>query len=308
MPTRSRKSDATRQTLDELRQLQRLALATIRHPLSRSGRTQSRWNDGRPMKQVAAQFIKPNDRLTSVERLEIYNRQYWFRLLDCLWDDYPGLRAILGPRRFEALRIAYLDRYPSRSFTLRNLGSRLFQFLQENPQYTTPHRAMCLDMARFEWAQVVAFDSEARPPLTVDDLLGKDPASMRLELQPYLTLLEMDYPLDDFVISIKKADAAMRSEASNAIENNRATRRPRRAALPKARKIFLAVHRYENALYYKRLEPAAYRILVALRDGATLTAACEAALTDGTNDFVSQVQEWFSSWTEMGWFCRPTRR
>ena len=27
--------------------------------------------------------------------LEIYNRQYWFRVLDCLYDDYPGLRAIL---------------------------------------------------------------------------------------------------------------------------------------------------------------------------------------------------------------------
>ncbi len=28
-----------------------------------------------------AEFIKPNDRLRSFERLEIYNRQYWFRLL-----------------------------------------------------------------------------------------------------------------------------------------------------------------------------------------------------------------------------------
>ncbi len=26
-------------------------------------------------------FIKPNDRLTSFERLEIYNRHYWFRVL-----------------------------------------------------------------------------------------------------------------------------------------------------------------------------------------------------------------------------------
>ena len=26
-------------------------------------------------------IIKPNDRLTSFERLEIYNRQYWIRIL-----------------------------------------------------------------------------------------------------------------------------------------------------------------------------------------------------------------------------------
>jgi hypothetical protein len=44
------------------------------------------------MHDVAAEFIKPNDRLSSFERLEIYNRQYWFRVLDCLYDDYPGPR------------------------------------------------------------------------------------------------------------------------------------------------------------------------------------------------------------------------
>ena len=61
------------------------------------------WFDGRPTSEVFASFIKPNDRLTSLERLEIYNKQYWFRLLDCLYDDYPGLRAILGQSRFRRL-------------------------------------------------------------------------------------------------------------------------------------------------------------------------------------------------------------
>jgi hypothetical protein len=300
-----------RQTLAELRELQRLALSTIRHPLSRTGRTQSRWSDGRPMRQVAAEFITPNDRLTSVERLEIYNKQYWFRLLDCLWDDYPGLRTILGDKRFEKLRIAYLDRYPSHSYTLRNLGSRLEQFIRERPELVAPHETMCIDMARFEWAQVVAFDSEARPPLTVDDLLGRDPAALRLGLQPHLTLLAMDYPLDDFVLAVKKKDAAMRTEASNAVEAEpRASRRPRRVRLPKPRKVFLAVHRHDNALYYKRLEPAAYRILAALRDGATLAEACTAALESNEtpgDDVAARIQDWFTTWTELGWFCRPPR-
>ena len=76
------------------------------------------------MKSVASGFIKPNDRLTSFERLEIYNRQYWFRLRDCFNDDYTGLRAILGDRRFERMAVAYLERHPSECFTLRNLGSK----------------------------------------------------------------------------------------------------------------------------------------------------------------------------------------
>jgi len=43
--------------------------------------------DGKSMHDVAAEFIKPNDRLSSFERLEIYNRQYWFRVLASLDED-----------------------------------------------------------------------------------------------------------------------------------------------------------------------------------------------------------------------------
>ena len=76
----------------------------------------------------ASEFIKPNDRLSSFERLEIYNRQYWFRLLDCLYEDYPGLLAVLGEKRFLKCVRAYLVRYPSDSFALRDLGSRSVVF------------------------------------------------------------------------------------------------------------------------------------------------------------------------------------
>jgi hypothetical protein len=309
LPDRPRDSQR-RQTPEELRELQRLALNIIRHPLASSGDMQAKWNDGRPMAKVIAEFIKPNDRLTSLERLEIYNKQYWYRLLDCLWDDYPGLRAILGDNKFRALRLAYLQRYPSKSFTLRNLGSRLVEFLREEPRYVAPHHAACLDMARFEWAQVVAFDEAANPPLTVDELLGKAPEKLRMGLQPHITLLEIGYPLDDFVIALKKRDAALRSEASNAVETDRKESRPRRSRVPRPAHVFLAVHRFDNGLYYKRLEPEAFRILTALRDGATLATACAAVAPkkDPGGVFASKIQMWFAQWMEMGWFCRPARR
>src|ERR1700733_12986037 len=118
----------------QLRQLQRVMTSALFRPLTPQWRMQKRWTDGAPMKELADKFIKPNDRLSSFERLEIYNRQYWFRVLDCLYDDYPGLRAILGETKFRKLRIAYLEKYPSASFTLRDLGSRLEQFLIKRPE------------------------------------------------------------------------------------------------------------------------------------------------------------------------------
>src|SRR5271169_4997377 len=83
----------------------------------------------------AKQLVKPNDRLTSTERLDIYHRQYWYRILDSFNEDFPGLCAVLGERAFQRLARAYLADCPSRSFTLRNLGSRLENWLTGHPGF-----------------------------------------------------------------------------------------------------------------------------------------------------------------------------
>ncbi len=189
----------------------------VMHPLAATGGMQSKWRDGRSMRDVAGQFIKPNDRLTSFERLEIYNRQYWFRLKDCFYEDYPGLRAILGERRFERLARAYLTRHPSQSFTLRNLGRWLVEFLQAEPRWMAPLQHPGLDMARLEWAHIEAFDNEAKPPLEIDSLLGVDPAQIRLQLQPHLTLLQLRFELDEFLIQTKQNEGHSQ-RSSNAME------------------------------------------------------------------------------------------
>jgi len=273
---------------------------TVMRPLTGGGGMQSKWRDGRPMKAVAASFIKPNDRLTSFERLEIYNRQYWYRVKDCFYEDYPGLRAILGEDRFEKLALAYLNHYPSESFTLRNLGRKLVDFLQKEPRWITPHRQAALDMARLEWAHIEAFDNEARPPLNTDSLLGGNPATIRLQLQPHLTLLKMRHELDEFLIKAKK-DEGLRSEASNAAELRRKGRtRPLKKF--KARITFLAVHRHENTVYYKRLDAGQFLLLSAFKDNATIAEACEELAMAAMAD-LAKLRSWFESWAALGWFC-----
>jgi hypothetical protein len=74
----------------DLLDLQRPMAGAILRPLTSRWHMQAQLNDGRNLRAEAAEFIKPNDRLSSFERLEIYNRQYWFRLLDCLYDDDSG--------------------------------------------------------------------------------------------------------------------------------------------------------------------------------------------------------------------------
>jgi hypothetical protein len=291
-----------RQTLSQLRELQRLSGKVIMRPLARDWRMQRQWIDRRDMRKVAGEFIKPNDRLTSFERIEIYNRQYWFRLFDTMYEDFPGLRAVLGRLKFNALVRAYLVAHPSRSYTLRNLGSRLVEFIRTRRRLVAPRFELAMDMARFEWAQIIAFDSAMLPPLTVDDLLGKNPGKLRLGLQPYLTILDLAYPLDDYVLQLKQD--GLRGEASNAVEEVPGKEKPRkrRTLLPRRGRALVVVHRHDNALYYKRLDARAWRLLTALRDGKTLEKALNSASKTGLDAEI--VKEWFQTWTALGWFCK----
>jgi len=297
-----------RQTAAEFKELQRLAASVIMRPLNAHWKSQRAWIDGQPTQKVAADFIKPNDRLSSLERIEIYNRQYWFRLIDCLYADFPGLHAVMGQRRFSKFLRAYLAAYPSRSFTLRNLGDHLPQMLREEPQWCGPRVEMAQDMAAFEWAQVIAFDSESHPPLGVDDFLGADPSKLRLGVQPYLTPLNLRYPLDEFSIALKQQIA--RSTTSNSADENRYERPASRVRFPKPQEIFLVVHRLDNSIYYKRLDESAFLLLLSLQNGDPLAKACAAAASasDGGAIDAGRLQQWFKQWATMGWFCRYARR
>ena len=297
--------DSTRDLAD----LQRAVWGLVSQPLTAANRMKPRTRDGRSTAAAVGAIVKPNDRLTSFERLEIYNRMYWFRVLDSLYEDCPGLRAVLGDRKFIRLAEAYLVKYPSRSFTLRNLPSRLEKFLREEPKWTKPHTALCLDLVRFEWAQVEVYDGAALPLFTTDDLLDGNPAKMRLALQPYLQLLELDYPVDDFLITIKKREALLRGDTSNAPTGVH-VRREKKVRLPKPEKCAVAVHRYNGRIFFKRLEPAACKVLLAIRAGKTLDQALAAGIPRAKNsaeDWAAKVQGWFASWMQLGWFCKRER-
>ena len=284
----------------ELRAFQRLMLQAVIRPLARGNRAQRRWSDGRPAAEVVGSFSVANDRLSALERIEIYNRMYWFRTLDSLHEDLPGVRAVLGEKKFMRLAGAYLTKHPSRSFTLRDLPARLERFIRAEPRLSAPHTALAADMAAFEWAQVECFDGAAHPPLTPAALAGRPAAKLRLGVQPQVRLLALRYPVDDFAIALKQG--ALRGDASNAVG---AVPRPgrgpaRRLRRPQPERVWLAVHRHAGRIYYKRLEAPAFKVLGALRAGRTLERAVASA---GRGVKPEQVRDWFMTWMQLGWFC-----
>jgi hypothetical protein len=288
-----------------LREIQSRMFEAVTQPLTDGEQLRPRTPDGKSMHDVAATFIKPNDRLSSFERLEIYNRQYWFRVLGSLEEDFSGLQAVVGARQFEGLCKAYLIDYPSESFTLRNLGSRLEWWLRSHPEWIQPRAALALDMARLERAQIEAFDGAAEPAFESEDLqsAGSDP---HFHLQPYLQLLRLRYPVDDLLVAIRKAnpESAM---VSNAVSETVERKRMHNVARQRQHAICLAVHRVDYSVYFKRLEPEAFDFLSALQQGKSLSAAVELSLhgSDDDRELLTTVMNWFENWSKLGWFCRP---
>jgi hypothetical protein len=222
--------------------------------------------------------------------------------MDCFYEDYAGVRAVLGQERFHELATAYLSACPSIRFTLRDLGASLIDFIAAESRWTEPHQALAEDMARLEWSHIEAFDNEAKPPVTVEDLLGRNAAQIHLRLQPHITLLRLKHPADNYLLSLRE-NTRLRGEASNAVENAKKLKRTRSARtrpvkLPRPRTTWLAVHRHQNVVYYKRLKEPQFEMLAGIQRGESLKEILEAAPASAG----LLVQEWFSDWAALGWF------
>jgi hypothetical protein len=287
-----------------LSEIQRAMAAAVMLPLTADEEMRSHAADGRAMTEVAATIVAPNSRLTAFERLEIYNRQYWFRVLGALAEDFPALRSVVGTRKFHELSVAYLTRHPSRSFSLRNLGSRLVEWLEGHPEFAGRRHAIAVDVARIEWAFVEAFDNAEDTPLTLEQIATLDGGS-RLALQPHVRLMGLKYAADEFVIGLHSREKRQTSEAG--VEMEELEEAP--VSLGGLRRAtWVAAHRVDLSVYYRRLEREEYRTLKAIGEGRTLAEALEAGFAGSAMAAARQalrVQEWFGTWAELGWICAP---
>ncbi len=288
-----------------LEELQREMAAAVMLPLTGNEEMRAEATDGRAMSAVAESFIAPNSRLSAFERLEIYNRQYWFRVMGALAEDFTALRAVVGGKAFEGLSIAYLTAHPSRSFSMRNLGSRLAEWLGGNPQRAGRRQRLAMDVARIEWAFVEAWDGADRTPLTLDQIATLDGGSW-LGLQPHLRLLALDYAADDLALALHNRRKRDTSEAG--LEHESGPEAPAKLPRLRRRPTWLAAHRVDYSVYYRRLKREEFLTLQAIREGLPLAEALETGFRDSQTAETrrpKQVREWFANWAELGWICAP---
>lgn len=257
-----------------LAELQARFGAALRTPLSAAGGTLHA--DRRAYPERAVADLLPGPQLTAAERLSVYHRQYWLRLLRVLQEQYPLVMRLCGAWGFNQHAIAFLSLEPPRGCDLGDVGVGFDDFLAQHVQDVPVHnagaqplpRAALLEAARLDAAFRRVFMAPEEPAFhaSADEL-----ASQRLRRSRALAIVHESWPLLELRARI------FGKPESHAI--------PLPLALLRRRS--WALYRGARGVSQLALEPEQARLLELLRQCplgaalAALEAECDATAREG---------------------------
>jgi hypothetical protein len=204
---------------------------------------------------LAGGLVRPGGRLSPAERIDIYADMYFYRLLDCLKEDFPAVCAVVGDTRFHNLITDYLVRHPPSHFSLRYAGRHLpaviaAHSLSEQWPYLS-------DLAALEWSVLEAFDAADVPPLTAEDLVQVPEErwpELCFQLVPSVELLYAGWRVQDVWQQMQAGESIL--------EPPRAT-------------TVLRIWRQDLRVFHRSLDAAEAAALAAIGAGGTFAEVCE---------------------------------
>lgn len=212
-------------------------------------------------------LVSPSRHLSPHQRLELYAQQYWWRLQGAFDEDFPTVQKVISQKTYLKLRDDYLARYPSISFTLRNLGGRFPAYLS-NRRRQIKQRELLKDCALFDWAVIEAFDGAAYVALSKVDITRSKFAKKKLFLQPHVQLLSLRYPVDTL---LSGRTGRSIEELSNTLHHKKRTAKTYKGRSIVKERVYLAVHRKDERVLVKRLSRATFEVLSQFREGRSLS-------------------------------------
>lgn len=299
----------------ELRRIQQWMHSVITHPAGVIGGMQS--ESARAQIDVspedAEQVINPSKALTSLQRLEVYANAYYARLLECLRSEYPALLQAIGREAFDAFAFGYLQRYPSRSYTLAQLGANFPRYLREtrpplaegssDQESAADWTDFVIELATLERHYSEVFDGpgvEGQILLQTDDLSAIAPDRWHeSKLIPVvcLRLVSFRFPVHEYASAVRHGDKAT---PPLPLPNQEGTN-------TEPARTYLAITRRDYIVRRCPLSHAQYELLSAFLEGASLGDAIAHAADTGEVDFDTLAQSlphWFRDWSAAGFFQR----
>jgi hypothetical protein len=203
---------------------------------------------------ILSDVIRSDGRLSALQRLGIYANAYFYRLFDCLKEDFPATAAVAGDS-FEEIVRAYLGRHPPTEPSIFYAGQHLADF---SPIITHKRWPFLAELARLERTLVETFHDPDAAALTASGVRAIAPADwpkLRFCIHPAVHMLDCGWRVNDVL---------------RAIENGTQWRDPRRESFA------MLVWRQGNQVYYRALEVPERAALEVASRGADFAVVCDA--------------------------------
>jgi len=241
--------------------------------------------------EAVEQIITRSSSLSAYDRLAIYRHAYLARLQECLRLEFPVLLLTLGEELFALFTNAYLQQYPSRSYTLNRLGENFPRYLAESrPDAAAPEQAreswpdFIVELATLERAFAETFDgegSEGQPLVDRDHLVALPLEALlraRFKTVAGFRIFSFRYPIAGYF---------------NASRNNE------KPDLPQPCRSYVALMRRDYVVRLHELTEIQYALLSGLSAGRTLNEIAE----ELDDDFIADARQWLGEWAAKGLFA-----
>jgi hypothetical protein len=205
---------------------------------------------------ILPHVIRGDERLSARPRIEIYADAYFYRLLDCLKEDFPATLAVVGESAFRDLVVSYLAQHPPTEPSVFYVGRHLAEFLQGH--HLEERWPFLAELARLERVIIEVFHGPDAKALTADDMRSVAPADwpgLFIRTLPAFRMLYGAWRVDDVL---------------RAVETGTEWREP------KPGPVTLVVWRPGTQVYYRQSEQPERAALEVASRGADFAAICEA--------------------------------
>lgn len=250
-------------------------------------------------------LISPNDKLSATERIEIYARQYWWRLLQSLEEDFPVLQRVLGVERFNVLLKKYISECPSQSYTLRHLGRKLPKFIDHfiAADLDSDLRLLASDVATFELFQNESFFAADGNSFNAANLQSESPEKLLFLKQPHVFPLKLSYPLHEYYHFFKKS--SLRDNETNAFSRDTSVETEKQLLIP-AQKTLVVLYRYGTQVFAKEINEFEFEFLTYISTPRTLNEIFGHFMSmDGNKVSETEIYNIFRKSAELHWIHSP---
>ncbi len=249
---------------------------------------------GELMEEEAWKYIKPSPTLRPAQRIEIYNQQYWWRLLGIMQETFPLLTRLFGYNDFNhSIAFPYLQKYPPNSWSLSELGAYLVEWVITD--YDQSDKELIRDAAEIDWAYNRTFLAKECPPLDADFLTNTQNPSDLIEcplyLQPHLHLFILNYDLFTFRLEFLK------QEPEYWVENDF-------PPLEKTNHWVVLFRNPHNDLIFQDITESEFRLLSYFQQGSSISQACqwiEEQKGDLQHAASKNIHTWLQAWAIKKW-------